>query len=54
MEKTAEDLNISANLAGVITFLAQGIEPLSRWKARKAKKATMLAIAGWIIMLIIL
>jgi len=45
---------ISVNLAGVITFLAQGIEPRSWWEARKAKKATMLAIAGWIILLVIL
>jgi uncharacterized hydrophobic protein (TIGR00341 family) len=45
---------ISVNLAGVITFLAQGIEPRTWWEARKAKKATMLAIAGWIILLVIL
>jgi len=45
---------ISVNLAGVITFLAQGIEPRTWWEARNAKKATMLAIAGWMAILAIL
>ncbi|HNX40075.1 MAG TPA: TIGR00341 family protein, partial [Methanothrix sp.] len=45
---------ISVNLAGVVTFLAQGIEPRTWWEARNAKKATILAIVGWIIMLAIL
>ncbi len=45
---------ISVNLAGVVTFLVQGIEPRTWWEARNAKKATILAIAGWIAMLAIL
>ncbi len=45
---------ISVNLAGVVTFLVQGIEPRTWWEARKAKEATMLAIAGWVILLAIL
>lgn len=45
---------VSVNLAGVVTFLAQGIEPRTWWEARNAKKATILAIAGWIAMLALL
>ena len=45
---------ISVNLAGVATFLAQGIEPRTWWEAKKAKKATVLAIMGWALLLAIL
>jgi len=45
---------ISINLAGVATFLAQGIEPRTWWEAKKAKRATLLAIAGWVLLLAIL
>jgi uncharacterized hydrophobic protein (TIGR00341 family) len=45
---------VSVNLAGVVTFLVQGIEPRTWWEARKAKEATVLAIAGWVILLAIL
>ncbi len=45
---------ISVNLAGVATFLSQGIEPRTWWDARKAKKATVLAIVGWALLLAIL
>lgn len=45
---------ISVNLAGVATFLAQGIEPRTWWEAKKARKATMLAIVGWALLLAIL
>ena len=45
---------ISVNLAGVAIFLAQGIEPRTWWDAKKAKKATVLAIVGWALLLAIL
>jgi uncharacterized hydrophobic protein (TIGR00341 family) len=45
---------ICINLAGVVTFLVQGIRPLSWWESTKAKKATRLAIILWAILLIIL
>ena len=41
----------SVNLAGVATFIAQGIEPRSWWDAKKARRVTILAIAGWAILL---
>jgi uncharacterized hydrophobic protein (TIGR00341 family) len=45
---------ISINLAGVAIFLAQGIEPRTWWDAKKAKRATVLAIVGWALLLAIL
>jgi hypothetical protein len=42
------------NLAGVATFIGQGIEPRSWWDAKKAKKVTVLAIAGWALLLALL
>ena len=43
---------ICVNLAGVITFLAQGIKPTSWWE--KAKRATRRAILFWTLLLIAL
>lgn len=45
---------ISVNLAGVAAFLAQGIESRTWWEAKKAKKANVLAIVGWVLLLAIL
>jgi uncharacterized hydrophobic protein (TIGR00341 family) len=45
---------ICLNLAGVVTFLAQGIRPLTWWEANKAKKATRKAIAIWTALLVAL
>lgn len=45
---------ICINLAGVATFLIQGVTPRTWWEAKKAKKATRLAVSYWIITLIIL
>jgi uncharacterized hydrophobic protein (TIGR00341 family) len=42
---------ICVNLAGVATFIFQGIRPLSWWEAAKAKKATHYAIVLWILLL---
>lgn len=45
---------ICINLAGVVTFLIQGIRPRSWWEEKKAKKATRIAIATWFVLLVIL
>jgi uncharacterized hydrophobic protein (TIGR00341 family) len=45
---------ICINLAGVITFLARGIRPLTWWEADRAKKATRQAIAIWTFLLLVL
>jgi len=42
---------ICVNLAGVVTFLIQGIRPLTWWEATKAKKATGIAIVIWAFLL---
>jgi uncharacterized hydrophobic protein (TIGR00341 family) len=42
---------ICINLAGVITFLLQGIHPITWWEANRAKKATLIAIMIWIFLL---
>ncbi|RMH38970.1 MAG: TIGR00341 family protein [Deltaproteobacteria bacterium] len=38
---------ICVNLAGVVTFLAQGIRPFGWWDAARARRATAIAIAAW-------
>ncbi len=45
---------ICINLAGILTFLVQGIQPRSWWEAKKAKKATRIAIGIWVALLAIL
>ena len=45
---------ICINLAGVITFLVQGVSPRAWWEADKAKKATRKALALWSIILVVL
>lgn len=45
---------ICVNLAGVTTFLVQGIRPRKWWEASKAQKASRLAITIWSILLAIL
>lgn len=44
---------ICINLAGVLTFLAQGVRPRNWWEEKKAKKATRLAIVLWFALLVI-
>jgi uncharacterized hydrophobic protein (TIGR00341 family) len=47
--------NVTAvNLAGVVTFLAQGIRPRKWWEAERARRATRIAIAFWLSLLIVL
>jgi uncharacterized hydrophobic protein (TIGR00341 family) len=45
---------ICINLAGVVTFLARGIRPLTWWEEKRAKKATRKAIAVWTLLLLLL
>ncbi len=45
---------ICINLAGVFTFLLQGVRPLNWWEASKAKKATRYTIIIWASLLILL
>jgi uncharacterized hydrophobic protein (TIGR00341 family) len=45
---------ICINLAGVVTFIVQGIRPRKWWEAKKAKKASRYAIAIWTILLMLL
>ncbi|TWT82685.1 hypothetical protein CA13_41480 [Planctomycetes bacterium CA13] len=45
---------ICVNLAGVLTLAVQGLRPRNWWEAKRAKKATRIAIAMWAILLAIL
>jgi len=45
---------ICVNLAGVVTFLIQGVRPLSWWETHRAKKATRNAIILWTSLLFLL
>jgi uncharacterized hydrophobic protein (TIGR00341 family) len=45
---------ICVNLAGVITFVAQGVRPRAWWEADKAKKLTVWAITIWCALLTLL
>lgn len=45
---------ICVNLAGVVTFLAQGVQPGRWWEAEKARRSTRIAMGVWTLMLAIL
>lgn len=45
---------ICINLAGVVTFLVRGLRPGSWHKTERARKATFVAIATWVLLLAIL
>ncbi|MFO7792154.1 MAG: TIGR00341 family protein [Candidatus Saliniplasma sp.] len=45
---------ICINLSGVLTFIAQGIEPSTWWEAEKAKRLTKEAIIIWLSLLLVL
>ena len=45
---------ICVNLAGVVTFLAQGVQPRTWWEKDKARKATRIAIGLWASLLLVL
>jgi len=42
---------IRVNLAGVTTFLAQGIRPATWWEKDRAVKATRIALVLWAVLL---
>ena len=42
---------ICVNLAGVATFLVQGIQPTSWWEKDRAARATRIAIGLWLVLL---
>jgi len=42
---------ICINLAGVATFLAQGVRPRTWWEEERAKRATRIAVVTWIVLL---
>lgn len=44
---------ICINLAGVVTFLVQGIRPRKWWEEKKAKKAIRTAITIWVALLLV-
>lgn len=45
---------ICVNLAGVVTFVAQGVRPSRWWEAEEAKRSSRLAMAVWTVLLLIL
>jgi len=45
---------ICVNLAGVVTFLIQGVRPLTWWETQRAKKAVRSAILVWAVLLLAL
>jgi uncharacterized membrane protein len=45
---------ICVNLAGVVTFLLQGVRPRTWWETHKARQATQKAIMLWTTLLILL
>ena len=45
---------ICVNLAGVMTFLVQGVRPATWWEAKKARRATRRAIIVWALLLAVL
>ncbi len=44
----------SLNMAGVVTFVFQGVRPYSWWEEKKAKRNRHKAIALWLLMLALL
>lgn len=45
---------ICVNLAGVVTFMLQGVRPISWWEANQARRATRIAILIWAALLLAL
>ena len=42
---------ICLNLAGVLTFVLQGISPAARWEVKRAKRISTIALAVWLALL---
>lgn len=45
---------ICINLAGICTFLLQGVRPRTWWEEERAKSSTRIAISIWIVLLLLL
>ncbi len=45
---------VGVNLAGVATFVAQGIRPASWWEADRARHSTIVALGVWFVLLVLL
>jgi uncharacterized hydrophobic protein (TIGR00341 family) len=45
---------ICVNVAGIVTFLVQGVRPRSWWEANRAKRASRKALAIWLLLLALL
>lgn len=45
---------VGINLAGVSTFVARGVRPMTWWEEEKARRATRLAIPLWALLLLLL
>lgn len=45
---------VGINLAGVVTFLAQGVRPMTWWEESRAKRATRRAVLVWGLLLVLL
>ena len=45
---------VCINLSGVVTFILEGIQPKKWWEAKLAKKAVIIAITIWVLLLFIL
>lgn len=45
---------VSINLAGVVTFVVQGVNPKTWWEKKKAKKTVWTAVTIWVSLLFIL
>jgi len=45
---------ICVNLAGVVTFMVQGVHPVRWWEAARARRATRFAVATWTALLLAL
>lgn len=45
---------VAINLAGVVTFLLQGIRPMTWYEEKKARRARYVAISLWVFILIVL
>ena len=45
---------VCVNLSGVLTFWAQGLRPRSWWEAKKATRATRIAMTLWTVLLLVL
>jgi uncharacterized hydrophobic protein (TIGR00341 family) len=45
---------VCINLAGVTTFIMEGVQPKKWWEAKRAKKAVIIAITLWVVLLLVL